>query len=80
MPISAFFHSNVAHFLLNLLGIQVYGYFVEWYYSKAKLTLTLAFAIVFAHFLAAAAQPLSVSTTSSSVLFAILGLKVYFLY
>ena len=30
--VSALFHSNIAHFFLNLFALSIYGYFVEWYY------------------------------------------------
>jgi membrane associated rhomboid family serine protease len=78
--ISAFFHSNIAHFVLNLFGLQVYGYFVEWHYGKIKYILLLVFTVIFSHFLAAITNQISISTTSSSLLFAIIALKIYFLY
>ena len=53
MLVSAFFHSNVAHFLLNVFGLQVYGYFVENYYGKLKYIAALALSAVSSHFFAA---------------------------
>jgi membrane associated rhomboid family serine protease len=77
---SALFHSNYAHFFLDLFALQIYGYFVEWYYGKAKYAITLVFASVFAHFLSTVAQKTSISTTPSAALFAIIGLKLFFLW
>lgn len=51
VPISGIFHSNYPHFFLNLFGLQIYGYFVEWYYGKIKYAITIIFAVVFSHFL-----------------------------
>jgi len=78
--ISAFFHSNYAHFCLDLFAIQIYGYSVERYYGKTKYAITLVFASIFSHFLSAVLQKTSISTTPSAVLFAIIGLKLFFLW
>ena len=48
---SALFHSNYAHFVLNIIGLQIYGYFIEWYYKKTKMIVTFVLAILFAGFL-----------------------------
>jgi membrane associated rhomboid family serine protease len=58
----------------------VYGYFVEWYYGRTKYVVALVLALAMSHFLSCIALPTSVSTTSSSALFAVLALKLYFLY
>jgi membrane associated rhomboid family serine protease len=79
-PISFFFHSNIAHFILNLIGVQIYGYFVEWYYGKAKYVITLLVAGLMGFVLSCVTQPTTVSTCASSLLFAIFALKLYFLY
>jgi membrane associated rhomboid family serine protease len=80
VPISFLFHSNIAHFILNLIGFQIYGYFVEWYIGHAKYAITLAFTLFMSHFLSCIALPTTVSTTSSSALFAVFALKVSFLF
>ena len=33
---SAFFHSNIAHFCLDLFALQMYGYFIEWHYGAVR--------------------------------------------
>jgi len=78
--ISSFFHSNFAHFFLNLFGLQIYGYFVEWYYGKLRYSITLLCAIIYSHFFSSIIQKSTISTTPSSVLFAILILKCFFLW
>lgn len=80
VPISFIFHSNIAHFVLNIIGLQIYGYFVEWYFGRVKYILVLVLSIIMSHFLSCVALPTSISTTSSSILFAVLALKLYFLY
>lgn len=77
---SAVFHSNIAHFFLNLFAMQIYGYFVEWYYGKKAYISTLILAIIFSHFFASVLQTTSVSTTSSAATMAIVALKIYFLW
>lgn len=52
--ISGFFHSNIAHFCLNVFGLQLYGYFIEWYYGKLKLIVSLIITVIVTHFFAAA--------------------------
>ena len=54
--VSGFFHSNIAHFCLNLFGLQVYGYFVEWYYGKLKLIIALSLSLVISNFFSNAVQ------------------------
>jgi membrane associated rhomboid family serine protease len=78
--VSFFFHSNIAHFVLNVIGLQIYGYFVEWYYGKVKYAIALVLAGILSYFLSCVAMPTSVSTTSSALLFVIMALKIYFLY
>lgn len=80
VPISGFFHSNVAHFCLNVFGLQVYGYFVEWYYGKLKLVVSLLVTILVTHFFASAVNHESVSTMASSLLFCVLAMKLWFLF
>ena len=77
--VSGIFHSNIAHFVLNLIGFQIYGYFVEWYYGKLKFGLTLLFSVIISHLFSCVALPTTVSTVSSSILYATIALKVYFL-
>jgi membrane associated rhomboid family serine protease len=78
--VSALFHSNYTHFFLDLFALQLYGYFVEWYYGRVRYAITLIFASIFAHFLSTVAQKTSISTTASAALFAIIGLKLFFLW
>lgn len=80
VPVSFFFHSNIAHFVLNVIGLQIYGYFVEWYYGRVKYVISLILAGIFSFFLSCICMPTSVSTTASAFLFVILALKLYFLY
>ena len=80
IPISAIFHSNILHFVLNVLGLQIYGYFVEWYLGKKKLICLFCWSIVLGHLLSCLAFPTSISTTSSSILSAILTMKAYFFF
>lgn len=77
---SAMFHSNIAHFFLNLFGIQIYGYVVEWYYGKIRYAITLLFSVLFSHFFSSAVAMTSVSTTSSAMLFTMIGLKIYIMW
>lgn len=77
---SAVFHSNIAHFCLNLFAIQIYSYFIEWYYGKKAYISMLVLAIIFSHFFASVLQTTSVSTTSSAVTIAIVALKIFFLW
>jgi membrane associated rhomboid family serine protease len=80
VPISFLFHSNIAHFVLNLIGLQIYGYFVEWYFGRIKYAIVLILCAIMSHFLSCVCLPTTVSTTSSAALFACLALKIYFLY
>lgn len=79
-PISFFFHSNIAHFVLNLIGLQIYGYFVEWYYGKVKYVITLVVAGLLGFVFSCVAMPTTVSTCASSLLFSVFALKLYFLF
>ena len=78
--VSPLFHSNYAHFVLNIVGIQIYGYFVEWYYGKLKYVLTLIFSVLFAGFFSNLVMMESISTMASAILYSILALKIYFFY
>ena len=78
--VSAFFHSNFAHFFLDLFALQIYGYFVEWYYGLKPFLITVGTAALYGHVMAAAVQKTSVSTTSSAVFMAVAALKIYFLW
>ena len=77
---SALFHSNIAHFCLDLFALQVYGYFVEWYLGKKAFIAAIVISIIYGHFFASALQKTSVSTTSSAILMTIVALKIYFLW
>ena len=58
----------------------MYGYFVDWYYGKLKLILSLIVTIIVAHFFSAAVDKLSVSTMASSLLYCVIALKLWFLF
>jgi membrane associated rhomboid family serine protease len=73
-------HSNIAHFFLDLFALQVYGYFVEWYYGRVRYCIILVATAIYAHFLSCIAQKTSIATTPSAVLFAILTMKAIFLW
>lgn len=60
--------------------MQIYGYFIEWYYGKRAYVSMLVLTIIFSHFFASIVQTTSVSTTSSAVTMAIVALKIYFLW
>lgn len=60
--------------------MQIYGYFVEWYYGKKAYAATIVTAVVFGHFFSAVLQTTSISTTSSALTMAIIALKLYFLW
>jgi membrane associated rhomboid family serine protease len=78
IPISALFHGNISHVVLNLIGLQIYGYFVEWYYGRLKYLLVLLATIINAHLLSCLTNVVSVSSTASGVLYAFIGLKIMF--
>lgn len=78
--ISALLHSNLAHFFLDLFALQVYGYFIEWYFGHVRYGVMAIVAVVYSHFLSCLAQKVSIATTPSAVLFAILTLKAIFLW
>lgn len=78
--ISGFFHSNIAHFCLNIFSLQLYGYFIEWYYGKLKLVASLLIAIIISHFFSAAVKTESISTMASSLLYCMIALKIWFLF
>jgi membrane associated rhomboid family serine protease len=60
--------------------VQIYGYFVEWYFGKVRYIITMVLSLIVSHLLGCICLTTSVSTTSSSALFAIFSLKLYFLY
>lgn len=53
---------------------------MEWYYGKAKYIITLVLAGIMAHFLSCICLPTSVSTMPSAFLYAIIALKIFFLF
>lgn len=65
---------------MDLFAIQIYGYFVEWYYGIKYYLITIIVSILYSHVFAAAVQKTSVSTTSSGIFMAIAALKIYFLW
>jgi membrane associated rhomboid family serine protease len=78
IPISTLFHGNISHIVLNLIGLQLYGYFVEWYYGRRRYLLVLLATTINAHMLSCLTNTVSVSSTASGVLYAFLGLKSMF--
>ena len=78
--LSALLHSNIAHFVLDLFALQVYGYFVEWYFGRLRYCAVIAAAAAYSHFLSCLAQKTSIATTPSAVLFSILVMKAFFLW
>lgn len=78
--LSALLHSNIAHFVLDLFALQVYGYFVEWYFGRLRYCAAVAVSAVYSHFLSCLAQKTSIATTPSAVLFSVLVLKAFFLW
>lgn len=78
--LSAVLHSNIAHFVLDLFALQVYGYFVEWYFGKLRYCTAIVASVVYSHFLSCLAQKTSIATTPSAVLFSILIMKAFFLW
>lgn len=80
IAVSSIFHGNISHFVLNIVGLQLYGYFVEWYYGKWKFTLALVLAILNSHLMSCLTDGVNVSSTASGVLYAILGMKAVFFF
>ena len=78
--VSALFHSSFVHLLLNLVGLQLYGYFVEWYIGKWRFCLLMGVAAINAHFLSCLTNKFTVATTASGILYAILAIKVLFYF
>ena len=76
--VSGLFHSNFSHLILNLIGLQLYGYFVEWYIGRWRYCLVVALAMINAHFLSCLTNMFTVSTTASGILYAMLAVKVLF--
>lgn len=75
---SGLFHSNFSHLILNLVGLQLYGYFIEWYIGHLKFAFLLITAIINAHFLSCLTDMYTVSTTASGILYSILAVKILF--
>lgn len=75
---SGLFHSNFTHLILNLIGLQLYGYFMEWYLGKWKFTGLLILTIVNSHFMSCLTNMRTVSTTVSGILYSILAIKILF--
>lgn len=65
---------------MDFIGLQIYGYFVEWYYGKVKYVLVLVLSGLLAHFFSCIALPTSISTVPSTFLYSIIVLKLFFLY
>lgn len=80
MPVSSLFHSNFSHLILNLIGLQLYGYFVEWYLGKKKYAILIAAAVVNSHFMNCLTNMATVSTTPSGILYAVLAVKILFFH
>ena len=78
--VSAVFHSNIPNFLLDLFSLQIYGYFVEWYYGKLKYVMVAVTSLLISHFLSCVAESITFSTTSIALLYSILALKLVFFY
>ena len=78
IPISGLFHSSIPHLVLNLAGLQIYGYFIEWSIGKHKFAVLIGSSIILGHLLGCVILPTSVSTVSSSILYAVLTLKLLF--
>lgn len=76
--VSGLFHSNISHLILNLVGIQLYGYFVEWYLGKWKFVRLVLVSLVNSHFMSCLTNMRTVSTTSSGILYSLLGVKILF--
>ena len=76
--VSAFFHSNFSHLILNLIRLKLYGYFAEWYLGKLKLIGLIFLSIINSHFLSCLTNSATVSTTASGILCSILGIKILF--
>ncbi len=64
--------------MLNLIGLQVYGYFAEWYYGRWRYVLTIVLAMINSHLLSCLTNVVSVSSCASGILYSILGLKILF--
>lgn len=77
---SAILHSNIAHFFLDIFSLQLYGYFVQWYFGRAIYGFALLISAVYSHLLSCLVQKTSIATTPSAVLFTILTMKAIFLW
>ena len=76
--VSGVFHSNFSHLILNLVGLQLYGYWVEWYIGHLKFMGLIIMSIINAHFLSCLTNMYTVSTSASGILYAILSIKILF--
>lgn len=61
-----------------MVGLQLYGYFIEWYIGSLKFAGLAVLAIINAHFLSCLTDKYTVSTTASGILYAILAVKILF--
>ena len=80
MLVSSIFHGNISHFVLNIVGLQLYGYFVEWYYGRWRYSLTVLLTVVNSHLMSCLTDSITVSSTASGLLYALLGMKVVFFF
>ena len=78
IPVSGLFHSNFSHLILNLVGLKLYGYFIEWYIGSLKFAGLAVLAIINAHLLSCLTDKYTVSTVASGILYAMLAVKILF--
>lgn len=78
--ISSIFHGNISHFVLNIVGLQLYGYFVEWYYGKWRYSVAVALTVINSHLMSCLTDSSNVSSTASGILYALLGMKAVFFF
>lgn len=77
---SAIFHGNISHFVLNIISMQLYGYFAEWYYGRSRYALALVSGCITSHLLSCLTNTMSVASTASGILYTIIGLKIAFFF
>lgn len=77
---SAIFHGNISHFVLNIVGLQLYGYFVEWYYGKWRFCCAVLLAALNAHLMSCLTDSITVSSTASGILYTLLSMKAVFFF
>lgn len=76
--VSGVFHSNFSHLILNLVGLQLYGYWVEWYIGRWKYVGLIVLSMINAHFMSCLTNMFTVSTSASGILYAVLAVKILF--